>query len=784
MEKSIKDLSKEQGYEYVCKNDIENGIWGYAKDGKFHFCLENLTEVNRNVLCDNSELMVIDTDFFPAIVKNGDTFYEGFIIDSSNNILAKVYSQGNGFGHLYQTNVIEHLYLTNGKCSVIMKVKREPFVKIKRTDIFPEIKPCLEKNYRIKSQSKDQIVIIDEKIEPQYRLSRVIGDTIFILDCDNQSMIHNGKECVVLPDYSYIWKHEDGTIHFLNYLHEGEKHIMNYTTVTKETISIGTIEIPICTQDLLDFESNNLLWSDNYIIVPIYKNDDPLKIHLGDRNIIINYNTSNICVYPISFNREDAYNTSFTNNIIIKEYGSYDCDFNLEEIGLYDVRGNQLELSYTPVEKLNKNNTFHVIFSQKSNGLINKIERLYGILRLKRSWAKIVVPPIFEKIEELSSNLYKVRLANYVDENCHQFEGLYSISEGFIQAEAVRLEHCNYIEGDCLMANAPEGLVAFLKQGKRGLIKNGKIVIDATLDDICGFDFSDKYIGERIKEGTIEEIKKKTRAYSPKSVVLKDKGKYGLYFDDDHIIMPIYDSIRCILITKENPYYDDFEDSITYDKFAYFKVTQGNKVGFISDNIDFNTNSKVEYDDIEVEKRFRNYAVIKVYKNGNVGLRTTIKKRENKGFFSIPVDYNTLNIRMVKTIQGELMACLYEADGYFINKDGHHLLETEGYDYIGYCSYNGCLAFRSKENGEYLFLYSYGSPFPIIGRDKYGNIKLSDNCTFNITSEKFILKRNEFSNQRYYTPSSDEYNDYSQDELNDMYRDAFDGNPEYESNID
>ena len=175
--------------------------------------------------------------------------------------------------------------------------------------------------------------------------------------------------------------------------------------------------------------------------------------------------------------------------------------------------------------------------------------------------------------------------------------------------------------------------------------------------------------------------------------------------------------------------------------------------------------------------------MIKVYKNGNVGLRTTIKKRENKGFFSIPVDYNTLNIRMVKTIQGELMASLYEADGYFINKDGHHLLETEGYDYIGYCSYNGCLAFRSKENGEYLFLYSYGSPFPIIGRDKYGNIKLSDNCTFNITSEKFILKRNEFSNQ-YYTPSSDEYNDYSQDELNDMYRDAFDGNPEYESNID
>ena len=63
MEKSIKNLSKEQSYEYVCKNDIENGIWGYAKDGKFHFCLENLTEVNRNVLCDNSELMVIDTDF-------------------------------------------------------------------------------------------------------------------------------------------------------------------------------------------------------------------------------------------------------------------------------------------------------------------------------------------------------------------------------------------------------------------------------------------------------------------------------------------------------------------------------------------------------------------------------------------------------------------------------------------------------------------------------------------------------------------------------------------------
>ena len=784
MEKSIKGLSKEQGYEYVCHIDIMKGIWGYAKDGKFHFCLENLTEVNRSLFCDSSEVMVINTGIISSIVENDGTFSNGIVIDSSNNIIAKVEPHD---------NIDEYFYLANGKCAVLMGLKKiMTFQKRKRKDLFSEMKPGLKNNYRIKARSEEQIVIINEKIEPQYKLREVIDNT-FIFQRDNQLIMHNGKNCAIISEYSHVWKHEDGTLHFLYYLYEDEKHTMKYTTATKESIYTGTIDIPMCVQEMLNLKNafdgtvpELPLYSDNHIVVPIVKSEDRQKFTLGDRVVIINYDAPNIRVYPISFNREDAYNTFFTNNIIIKEYGFYDYDFNLKEIELYDARGNQLELSYTPVEQLYKVNSFHVIFSQKSNGLINKIERLYGILRLKRSWAKIIVPPIFEKIDELSPNLYKVRWGNYVDENYYQFEGLYSTSEGFIQAEAVRLEYCNYIEGDCFMASVPEGLVAFLKQGKRGLIKNGKIVIDATLDDICGFDFSDKYIGERIKEGTIEEIKKKTRAYSPKSVVLKDKGKYGLYIDDDHIIMPIYDSIRCILITRENPYYDDIMDSITYDKFAYFKVTQGNKVGFISDNIDFNTNSKVEYDDIEVVKRFRNYAVIKVYKDGKVGIKTTIKAKEGERFFSIPEDYNTLNIRMLITDQGELEFCMYEADGYYINHEGRQLLGSDYYDYINFYSYEDCLAFKSKENGDFTFLsYYHGSVmYPIIEQDKYGNIKLSDNCIFNTISEKFVVRKNEFTNQGYHINYSDEYDNYSQDELNDMYRDAFDGNPEYESNID
>ena len=761
MEKMLVSLLKKQGFEYIGIFDTEKNIWGYVKDGKFHFCHDNLVEVDRSAIGDNIDVLVISkTEDKLSIVEHKQEISNYVVIDSQNNILAKK----------TEDDYRKKCCLRINSKSVLLKEKN-------KNDYLSENGCSLYKRYHENVKPQNQIVIINEVIEPQIGLWKIYGN-VYILVSNSETMIHNGKRLVKLGWFPPIWKHEDGTIHCLSIIEQENK--LEYTTITKGYIETNTIDLHLSEKQSIDSLE---FYSDNYIIVTLYNGKNRDWEIIGDSVLIISYDTSNIHSYPIQFSHNGKMPVAFTNDILIREKtykdfddDGYDCEIT-DNIELYDIRGNQLELQYNTVSELNGYNPLYVPFSIRSNGIFNNINKLYGVVRLGKQWAKVVIPPIFEKIEEISYELYKVQFGNYVGDNYHRFEGLYSITDGFIHAEANQLQYSNKIEGVNIYTKVPEDIIVFTKKGKKGLIYNGEIVIDACLDDICGFEFSDKYVGEK-KEWTPDEIKEKTKEYTPKCVILKNEGKYGLFINKNNIIMPIYDSIRCILITGENARYNEDSKSFDYDKRAYFEVKKGNKVGVISDNPKFNEISKVEYEKIEVIEKYRHAAYFKVYKDCKIGLLSS--KNVGRKLFSLLAKYDYLDIILLGFDK-----FLYEGDGIYYNENEKKIMESEHHSYLGFCHEINCIAFKNKESEDYIFLdYFDAKQLKEKGYDKDGNIILSYRCTFNISEEKFIVQEGDsYDENDYHDECIDDY-DYERDTYYALGGDDYDRFREEGGSID
>ena len=763
MEKMLISLLKEQGYEYIGVFDTEKDIWGYVKDGKFHFCHDNLVEVDRSTIGNNSEVLVISkAEDKLLIVEHEQEISTYVVIDSNNSVLAKKTEND------YRKNCC----LRINSNSIIIKEKE-------KSDYLSDNELGLFKKYNENVRPANQIVIINEAISPQTGLWKIYGNAYFLVS-DSETMIHNGKEIVKLGWCPPIWKHKDGTMHCLSI--DEQENKLEYTTIINGRIEINTLDLHLVKEQLID---SFRFHSDKYLIVTLYwgKNKDWKSIE--DSVLVISYETPNIITYPIYFKQHGKTPVAFTNDILIREKTYWDIDRYdheyevVDSIELYDIKGNQLELPNIAVSKLYG----ETIFSISNTGLFSNIDKLYGVVSMQRQWAKVVIPPIFEKIEEISYELYKVQFGNYVGDNYHQFEGLYSISDGFIQAEANQLQYCNIIEGDYFQTKVPEDIIVFTKGKKMGVIEYGKITIDALMDEICGFEFSDKNIGER-GNLSIEEIEVKTREYTPGCLILRNEGKYGLYINKENIIMPIYDYIKCVKITGENARYNDETRIREYNKHAYFEVKKGNKVGIISDNPEYNKISKVEYDEVEVIDKYNHAAYFKVYKDGKVGLISSNKVGEN--YFALPTKYDQLDIITFWGWYGDIEP-LYIADGYIYNMKGEKLLEAEHRAFKGSCYEEDCIVFKNTEAEDYIFInYSNNKELEAEGRDKDGNIILSDKCKFDVNDEKFIIQEEENDDQddwdwRREIEAEREFNKM---EIETGWQTAFGDDPESEWNID
>lgn len=111
---------------------------------------------------------------------------------------------------------------------------------------------------------------------------------------------------------------------------------------------------------------------------------------------------------------------------------------------------------------------------------------------------------------------------------------------------------------------------------------------------------------------------------------------------------------------------------------------------------------------------------------------------------------------------------------YKLEKSGIQLICTDINLSVPIFVYKGIIAvFKSKDS---YFAYRKGVLSKVDG-DKYVFYSSKDYVEYyNVKNGNLCIEDD--------TPFEEYESDYSQDELNDMYRDAFDGNPEYESNID
>jgi hypothetical protein len=57
MEEFYNSLFGNNGYKHIGIVDVEKKIWGYEKDGIYHFCKEDLTEIDRKDIGIEEEVL-------------------------------------------------------------------------------------------------------------------------------------------------------------------------------------------------------------------------------------------------------------------------------------------------------------------------------------------------------------------------------------------------------------------------------------------------------------------------------------------------------------------------------------------------------------------------------------------------------------------------------------------------------------------------------------------------------------------------------------------------------
>lgn len=89
MEQAFKSILQKRGFEYIGLINPDKGIWGYAKDGVFHFCKEDFIEIERESIIHSSGIAVlkIEGDFLRE-VDHSCFLDNSIVINGSNRIIS------------------------------------------------------------------------------------------------------------------------------------------------------------------------------------------------------------------------------------------------------------------------------------------------------------------------------------------------------------------------------------------------------------------------------------------------------------------------------------------------------------------------------------------------------------------------------------------------------------------------------------------------------------------------------------------------------------------------
>ena len=779
MEQIIRSILKQQSIDQIGVFDQEKDIWMYVKDEEVHFCKSDLAPIERNAIGIDQNLVIFTySNGSFHIIRDDDTFTNFIVIDSTNKIL--LFKE--------EKKYTSDLY-------VLQKADNSNFIIIGKK----EWEKCIEKtpsNYYVRYMWMDIVrnsfVFIEKEYKKNYNLCYYINSTFFVKNSSERYSqfviaIERGKGVVYQGWLSSLWTHENGKVEIISFdehsysivdRSDNEEKTEEYRTSIVNMKQLGSgreysfkVSDYITHADILynNTELNNYddkrLFSDKYLVVPF---------NYGYGAFVVQHVDDDISAYTIKFNttyRNSPYrsfNIQFLKDILrIRE--TYGSGSGVESF-YYDINGCYMGSTYGE-------GNHYLIYANSDNSFFKSSE-LKGIMKVNESFwisdnnIKVITHPIFDKIEVIDeiNGVFKVWLRDYV---AGEYDNkinilLYSEKSGVIIYDGyINKPHylnyygeydepCEDYVGDPIAAcKQTNDFLVFTNKEKKGLLFKGEKVLDAQFEEIEGFNFVDDF-----GEHSDYIVKERTEEYNPHGVFLCEENDlaygschYGLFYDSGEmtekgydIINPIYDSIRCEKIFKGH---------------AYFIVTKNGKKGIISDDYLFNQTAKVEYDFVKFKAITADecYFVVKI--NGK-GFGAICTKEE----LNVPLIFDSID----KIVKAGIIS-----DGVLYDRNGNELFAF-GYKYK-HIDTNCCDVFESWDYDDFVFI-------DLNGRILKYRIDEDDDNIVHVEGIKESFDKRE----RNFVEDDDDHSyfdsGYTQDELDDMYRAAFEGDPEAEWNID
>ena len=744
MEQILRSLLQKQGYEHIGIVNAEKKIWGYSKDGVYHFCCaDDLSDIDRKSIGFTDDICVLSiVDDIVVNVEDLSKFATGIVIDN-NNFITKELRQMEAI----PMNTIQPYYQ-------LKRIKSDSIVIIRSCYI-----PHDYQRLNRKSGRDWESYVQMRSDHPQFiPLNFDKLDWVTFLVYLDGKCIQDAKLYMYLDEYYFfrtdtsirIYHSEEGWVFdgCLSYLWDTTSNL--YLVYIKEPNIVSIQTIDSCRKQVFDtndffkyqfFSKDNrnyslydyhVVCSDHYLIIPF-------SAHNWIFVISDDYYFSAKCIEI-----DNNSNLFFQNNIIRTQYetyygGYYNGEFQggtRTEYNYFDIDGKQL--------KVQKEADYGRDIISTGN---IKTGMSYGVLDTNE--CKIIMPPVYNKIEYLGCSTFQFEIINTEINPPQKLVGLYSEHNGFIIPIGVDINKPSYnihFYTDSILID--NGFRVYSIGMNKGLVCYGAKALDAVYDSIDGFVFSGNYFGEIISYDD-----RRNKEYSPLSVIIRKNGLSGLY-SNNVIFEPIFNRISCCMLLEGH---------------AYFEVRCGNKHGVISDSEDFNKISKCIYDMVEVQNRDTEL-VVKVCKDGKWGMLSSNLNR------SIPIKYDTLVI---------LKKC-YLGDGKYYSMKGVELLNEDDYTFISDGDY--CQAYKNKNNNEFVFICSNGDKLEYNYKEGDNSIiEIKYSYSYNKEIIEFDIKNNVFIEN---DNDSDDYYNYMREKEerryyeNEGYRDAYDGNPDAQWNTD
>ncbi len=724
MEQVLKLILAKQGYDIIGIIDNDKKILGYAKDNVFHFCNEHLEEIDRKEIGIKDEIVALSQlNDNITILKDGSKFnYQlCFFIDENNEILGKYYDRwGDGNSQICLNRI-------DSKSVYLYKdIDEIRIYKDSESYIFPH-----RFDFGFSSSSYPAIIDGIYYTENILGLKKIQND-YYLLQYREKCKIYKPNEGVVFEDaHFYIWRHNNQ----IN-LVDG-KEIVKGDRIVGYVISLLSLDgkelVNFNVYDYVMRDKWRDLWCDifyerytpkyfeNCIIFPLPKIGFFLIRYFDpDKNDEGKF-------IPINWEGKDYYNLG--NHLISI------CSNNATSI--YDFDGNCLVL-------------------EGSSHILRKIEpfgRFEGIM--ETSDFKIVIPPVFERIGYYGDYFYEATLPIKMG-NAPNIKGLLSFGGELIIPFGMKYHFAKYnftLYNELISSQSNEYII-FEEGSHKGLIYKDKKVLDAVYDEFEYPNFEldlPVNMSDKAKNSFRKILKQEINC-----VFLNKDGKWGYYIDEECFLSPRFSYIKWFTIK---------------DGYHYFigVASEENKGSYLfSEDKEFNIRCPYKDEPFDSISVVGKSDLLLVRRNDCVGLAGT----GDRVSIYIPPTYQKISRIFYSAFIADNVLRDYENIILFDLKDEFEYMAT----------FNSIYAFKSKYTKKYVFIGLDGALEDIYER-KDGIYEVSSDLFFNPEENVFFEEKDD--DQQDYDASESDWEEwerwYAQ---NEGYRDAFDGDPEAQWNID